>query len=116
VTTADKQHLHHRLMNLGHGQRRSVLILWAWTALLSGFVLLPTFTENGNENTANHFIPFGVAALGVALYTLFHPGIRNRTPAATPAGPPTLVVLEDPTPEEQMPAPAPFDWADRKQS
>ena len=33
---ADKEHLHHRLMNLGHGHRRSVLILWAWTALLSG--------------------------------------------------------------------------------
>ena len=30
--TADKEHLHHRLMRLGHGQRRSVLILWAWTA------------------------------------------------------------------------------------
>jgi UDP-GlcNAc:undecaprenyl-phosphate GlcNAc-1-phosphate transferase len=122
VTTADKQHLHHRLMNLGHGQRRAVLILWAWTALLSGFVLLPTFTEG---NRANHFIPFGVAALGVALYTLFHPGIRNRIPAAagdTPAGgPPTLVVLEDRTPEDQVPAPGaasssrgPFDWAERR--
>ena len=38
VATADKDHLHHRLMRLGHGHRRSVLILWAWTALLSGFV------------------------------------------------------------------------------
>ena len=28
LATADKGHLHHRLMNLGHGQRRSVLILW----------------------------------------------------------------------------------------
>ena len=112
VTTADKQHLHHRLMNLGHGQRRSVLILWAWTALLSGFVLAPTFTKSGNEHTANHLIPFGVAALGVALFTLFHPGIRNRTPAAEsqPSRPPALVVLEDPTPEEQ--AEGPFDWAE----
>ena len=31
-------------MNLGHGHRRSVLILWAWTALLSGFVLYPILT------------------------------------------------------------------------
>lgn len=31
-SAADKNHLHHRLMRLGHGQRRSVLILWAWTA------------------------------------------------------------------------------------
>jgi UDP-GlcNAc:undecaprenyl-phosphate GlcNAc-1-phosphate transferase len=38
---ADKGHLHHRLMDLGHGQRRSVAILWLWTALLSGLVLYP---------------------------------------------------------------------------
>ena len=44
VDVADKGHLHHRLMNLGHGHRRSVLILWAWTALLSGFVLYPVLT------------------------------------------------------------------------
>ncbi len=41
LDVADKGHLHHRLMNLGHGQRRSVMILWAWTALLSAFVLYP---------------------------------------------------------------------------
>jgi UDP-GlcNAc:undecaprenyl-phosphate GlcNAc-1-phosphate transferase len=32
----DKEHLHHRLMRLGHGQRRAVFILWAWTAVLAG--------------------------------------------------------------------------------
>src|SRR5579859_8033039 len=65
---ADKNHLHHRLMRLGHGQRRAVVILWAWSALLSGLVLYPTFTNRGNA-----VIPFGVAALGVALYTVFSP-------------------------------------------
>jgi UDP-GlcNAc:undecaprenyl-phosphate GlcNAc-1-phosphate transferase len=79
VAEADKEHLHHRLMRLGHGQRRSVVILWAWTAILSGFVLYPTFTNRGNVA-----IPFGMAALVVALYTLFHPGIRQR-PDATDA-------------------------------
>jgi UDP-GlcNAc:undecaprenyl-phosphate GlcNAc-1-phosphate transferase len=67
-----ESHLHYRLMRLGHGHRRSVLILWGWTALLSGFVLYPTFAKGGNQ-----FIPFGVLALGLALYTLFHPGIRR---------------------------------------
>ncbi len=47
--TADKGHLHHRLMNLGHGQRRSVLILWLWTALLSALVLYPVFTTSGSH-------------------------------------------------------------------
>ncbi|MFQ5557987.1 MAG: glycosyltransferase family 4 protein, partial [Acidimicrobiales bacterium] len=34
VSAPDKDHLHHRLMRLGHGHRRSVVILWAWTGLL----------------------------------------------------------------------------------
>ena len=42
---ADKNHLHHRLMRLGHGQARSVLILWAWTALLSALVLYPVLAN-----------------------------------------------------------------------
>src|ERR1700757_5264315 len=51
---ADKNHLHHRLMRLGHGQTRSVLILWTWTALLSALVLYPVLT---NHNIA--FVPVG---------------------------------------------------------
>ena len=31
----DKQHLHHRIMDLGHSQRRAVIIMWGWTALLA---------------------------------------------------------------------------------
>ncbi len=70
--TPDKQHIHHRLLRLGHGPRRSVIILWAWTAILSGFLLFPLFMHR-----ANAFIPLGVAALGAGLYTLFHPGLRK---------------------------------------
>ena len=58
LATADKGHLHHRLMNLGHGHRRSVLILWTWTALLSAFVLYPILTDQNPE-----YLPFGMAAL-----------------------------------------------------
>jgi len=77
VATADKDHLHHRLLRLGHGHRRAVLILWAWTAVLSGFVLYPTFDPG-----IDVFIPFGAAVLGVALYTLFHPALRQQGGAA----------------------------------
>lgn len=72
VATADKGHLHHRLMNLGHGQRRSVLILWLWTAILSGFVLYPIFTK---ARTA--LIPIGTAAIALSLYTVLHPEVRR---------------------------------------
>jgi hypothetical protein len=44
LDAADKGHLHHRLVNLGHGHRRSVLILWTWTALLCAFVLYPVLS------------------------------------------------------------------------
>ena len=70
---ADAGHLHHRLMALGHGPRRTVVILWAWTALLSGIALLPTYTNEGNA-----LVPFAGAALLLLLIAWFHPGIRSR--------------------------------------
>ena len=72
----DKGHLHYRLLFMGHGQRRSVAILWAWTALLSGLVLFPAYTDRGNA-----VIPFLVLGLGVLLYTFFHPGVRTKNGA-----------------------------------
>jgi UDP-GlcNAc:undecaprenyl-phosphate/decaprenyl-phosphate GlcNAc-1-phosphate transferase len=41
----DKQHLHHRLLEIGHSQRRAVLIMWLWAALISfGIVLASLYT------------------------------------------------------------------------
>ncbi len=38
---ADKQHLHHRMLNLGHSHRRAVGLLWLWSAIIAyGVVLL----------------------------------------------------------------------------
>jgi UDP-GlcNAc:undecaprenyl-phosphate GlcNAc-1-phosphate transferase len=76
VSVADKGHLHHRLIALGHGQRRSVLILWLWTALLSAFVLYPAFTETGGN-----LLVFGLGALALALYTVLHPEVRRQVPS-----------------------------------
>jgi UDP-GlcNAc:undecaprenyl-phosphate GlcNAc-1-phosphate transferase len=71
---ADKDHLHHRLMRLGHGPRRTVVILWLWTALLSGLALIPAYTNEGNA-----LVPIGVLALALLLYALFFPG-RHQMP------------------------------------
>jgi UDP-GlcNAc:undecaprenyl-phosphate GlcNAc-1-phosphate transferase len=73
VAVADKDHLHHRLMRLGHGHRRSVVILWAWTALLSGLVLYPTYRPV--EGAAA--VPLGIALLALVLFTAFAPGLRK---------------------------------------
>src|SRR6266852_3772399 len=35
VMSADRQHLHHRLLNIGHSYRQSVLIMYLWAALFS---------------------------------------------------------------------------------
>jgi len=80
LDVAVKGHLHHRLMNLGHGHRRSVLILWMWTALLSGFVLYPVLT---GENPS--YLPFGIAALGIVLFTVLHPSVRRKRAEAVEA-------------------------------
>jgi UDP-GlcNAc:undecaprenyl-phosphate GlcNAc-1-phosphate transferase len=72
VSGADKKHLHHRLMKMGHGHRRAVLILWGWTALLSAFVLYPTYTGEGDA-----VVPIGIAALALGLFSVFHPRLRG---------------------------------------
>ncbi len=73
LASADKGHLHHRLMEMGHGHRRSVVILWTWTALLSAFVLYPTLTDQNPT-----YLPFGIAVIGIVLYTVLHPSVRAR--------------------------------------
>ncbi|MBJ7528891.1 MAG: undecaprenyl/decaprenyl-phosphate alpha-N-acetylglucosaminyl 1-phosphate transferase, partial [Nocardioides sp.] len=41
----DKQHLHHRLLEIGHSQRRAVFIMWLWAALVAfGTVLASLYT------------------------------------------------------------------------
>lgn len=42
----DKQHLHHRLLEIGHSHRRAVLIMYLWAALVAfGTVLVSLYPE-----------------------------------------------------------------------
>jgi UDP-GlcNAc:undecaprenyl-phosphate GlcNAc-1-phosphate transferase len=77
----DLGHLHHRLVRLGHGHRRAVLILWAWTAVMSVFVLLLSFGLRFNA-----FVPFVGVFLVALLYTVFLPGSRAPEPLPEAAG------------------------------
>ena len=86
LSTADKKHLHHRLMNLGHGHQRAVLILWAWTALLSAMVLYPTYTGDGDG-----IVPIGILALALGLFSVLHPRLR---PVTLPPSEETVVADE----------------------
>ena len=41
----DKQHLHHRLLEIGHSQRRAVFIMWLWAGLVAfGTVLVSLYS------------------------------------------------------------------------
>jgi UDP-GlcNAc:undecaprenyl-phosphate/decaprenyl-phosphate GlcNAc-1-phosphate transferase len=42
-TVADRQHIHHRLVDLGHGPRRAVVILWSFTLIFSTLALAPVY-------------------------------------------------------------------------
>jgi UDP-GlcNAc:undecaprenyl-phosphate/decaprenyl-phosphate GlcNAc-1-phosphate transferase len=86
VFVADREHLHHRLMRRGHGPRRSVVILWLWTALLSAVALIPTYTNRGNA-----LVPLALAGLALLLFTYFHPGLRS----ARPEPPEDVIDLEE---------------------
>ncbi|MFS3129926.1 glycosyltransferase family 4 protein [Nocardioides sp. Bht2] len=42
----DKQHLHHRMLEIGHSHRRAVLIIWLWAALIGfGTVLASLYAS-----------------------------------------------------------------------
>jgi UDP-GlcNAc:undecaprenyl-phosphate/decaprenyl-phosphate GlcNAc-1-phosphate transferase len=60
----DRKHLHHRLLDIGHSQRASVLIMYLWAAAFSGTVVwlsLQKTVQQGNSN--HHGAPIVVFAL-----------------------------------------------------
>ncbi len=63
---ADKEHLHHRLMDLGHGHRQTVVVMYVWSALAGGAALAFTFLERREILLG---LPIAVGA--IVLYTLF---------------------------------------------
>ena len=71
VATADRDHLHYRLVELGHGPRRTVIILCSLTAVFSGFVLAPLFFRSRLV-----LVPLVAALFGVIWFAGFHPQIR----------------------------------------
>ena len=43
---ADKEHIHHRLLYIGHSQRQAVSIIYLWSALLTGIALSLQFVKS----------------------------------------------------------------------
>ena len=68
---ADKQHLHHRMLELGHSHRRAVALLWLWTALLAFGAVVVGMTA------APWAVAALVAGLGVAAWLTWKPVGRD---------------------------------------
>ncbi|MFF7978550.1 MraY family glycosyltransferase [Streptomyces sp. NPDC007901] len=102
---ADRGHLHHRLLEIGHSHSRAVLIMYFWSALI-GFGALAY-----SVNSASMWIVLGVvflSAIGLALLLLprftprapmwaqavVPPRYRRRGASAEEAPEPVAVVLE----------------------
>jgi UDP-GlcNAc:undecaprenyl-phosphate/decaprenyl-phosphate GlcNAc-1-phosphate transferase len=43
----DSQHLHHRMLQIGHGHRRAVLLLWLWAAVAAVGSVSFVFLQDG---------------------------------------------------------------------
>ena len=69
---ADKRHLHHQLLEIGHGHRQAVLIMYGWTAVVGGAGLALSFAPNPFFT-----LPFVGAAIAIFLYTAL-PRVANR--------------------------------------
>jgi UDP-GlcNAc:undecaprenyl-phosphate GlcNAc-1-phosphate transferase len=81
----DKQHLHHRLLEIGHSHRRAVLIMWLWAGWI-GFGTV--FASLYDDLTV--WICIGVAFVVTVALTFvvpFLPHWGRRGAGSEPAGP-----------------------------
>jgi UDP-GlcNAc:undecaprenyl-phosphate GlcNAc-1-phosphate transferase len=101
IAYADKEHLHHHLMDIGHGHTEAVLLMYLWSLLLSGGALA-VWRINGR-------LPVGFILLGAAMLFLmtFLPRLNRRRTAnghrngSDPAGVGTLGDPVSPSVEQE---------------
>jgi len=101
IMVADRQHLHHRLLNIGHSYRQSVLIMYLWAALFSGTVVALSVVRSPS------FV--FVAATVVAVLTLLPVTMPRLRPwrARKPAPPPATPAPPASPPPRPHPGPRP---------
>ena len=62
----DKQHLHHRLLERGHSQRRAVMLMYVWSALVSFGVIILGLVQTERQWT----VVAGGAVLALVLIVI----------------------------------------------
>lgn len=73
IAHADKEHIHHRLMDIGHSHRQAVLLMYLWSALIAGSALVVAFVDGRTLVAA-------ILAVSVLIATVLPRLIRDRTP------------------------------------
>ena len=103
---ADRKHLHHRLLDMGHSHLHAVLIFYAWTAVASiGCLLSFVFPVYLGIDSGWAFLLLGLGFVVCAAFTLAPLGRRKRLTVAAEAEPvdvPDAIVFD-----ELEPAPVP---------
>jgi UDP-GlcNAc:undecaprenyl-phosphate/decaprenyl-phosphate GlcNAc-1-phosphate transferase len=74
IGQADKEHIHHRLMDIGHSHRRAVLLMYLWSGLISASALAVGLIDG--RTTVGLVL---LAALGLFLVTALPALDRWRT-------------------------------------
>ncbi len=100
---ADKAHIHHHLLEIGHTHRQAVLLMYLWSALISGSALAVAFI-NGRVVVGGILLASAAVLAGTVLPRLVkRNGQVGREPAADVDGP---VVSEVASPGGDGVAPA----------
>jgi UDP-GlcNAc:undecaprenyl-phosphate GlcNAc-1-phosphate transferase len=110
LMAADRQHLHHRLLNIGHSYRQSVLIMYLWAALFSVTVVSLSLVRTKLAYLAAATVIAVLALLPVTMPRL-RPwrarGRRHAVPAPSrppaPVSPPNAVRPQDSIPSHDAP-------------
>jgi UDP-GlcNAc:undecaprenyl-phosphate GlcNAc-1-phosphate transferase len=108
VSHADKEHIHHRLLEIGHSHRQAVLLMYLWSALISGCALAVAFIDGGE-------LVISIVAGAILVATVLPRLIRDRSPRGSDrlsilgngAGAPTHPPAEDGPPPSDGAPPAP---------
>lgn len=91
--SADRKHLHHRMLDMGHSDRDAVLIFYAWTGIFSLAVLLMYL--GAREDWPGEYllgVAFGAVGVVACLAVTFFPSRRPR--AARPHAPTAQTPVE----------------------
>ena len=75
---ADKEHIHHRLMDIGHTHRQAVLLMYLWSALISGCALVVAFVDG-------RVLVAAILATAVLVAAVLPRLIRDRSPHGSDA-------------------------------